>query len=77
MKKTVIKSCDRCKSMKHQNLREKLGKAFPESELDIKCQSFCGPGGATAFAIIDEEYIYGNSIDQLIAQIKKSLETEK
>lgn len=74
MKSVRIQSCEICKSMKNQQLENKLTKAFPEAEIQIKCQSYCGPGSRKPFAMIEDEIIEATTIDLLIKEIKSYLE---
>lgn len=69
MKQRIIYGCETCKSMKNQQLEQKLKKAFPEMEVQIKCQSYCGPGSRMPFVMIDDEIIEAPSIEQLIEAI--------
>lgn len=74
MEKIVIRSCEICKSMKNQQLEQKLQKAFPELGVQIKCQSYCGPGSRTPFAMIGDDIIEAPSVELLIKEIRQYLE---
>lgn len=74
MKKIQIQGCEICKSMKNQRLKERIQKAFPDAEVQIKCQSYCGPGSRKPFVMIDDEIIEAPSIDLLIEAIRQHLE---
>lgn len=74
MEKIVIRSCEICKSMKNQQLEQKLRKAFPNVDIQIKCQSYCGPGSRTPFVMIGDDIIEASSIELLIKEIRQYLE---
>lgn len=73
MEKIVIRSCEICKSMKNQKLEQRLKKAFPDAEIDIKCQSYCGPGSRQPFAMIGDDIIDAPSVELLIKEIETHL----
>lgn len=76
MKKIQIQGCEFCKSMKNQRLEQRLQKAFPDAEIEMKCQSYCGPGSRVPFVMIDDEIIEAPTIDLLIEAIKKYVQNE-
>ncbi|MGL4663008.1 MAG: DUF1450 domain-containing protein [Culicoidibacterales bacterium] len=73
MNKIVIRSCEVCKSMKNQQLEQKLKKEFPDAEIQIKCHSYCGPGSRKPFVMIDDEIFEAPTINELIAEIRTYL----
>lgn len=73
MDQVQIRSCDTCKSMKNMRLEERLKSAFPDAQIQIKCQSYCGPGARTPFAMIDDEIFEAPTIDALIDAIHQYL----
>lgn len=74
MEQNVIRSCELCKSMKNQQLEQKLKKAFPHAEIQIKCQSYCGPGSRQPFVMIGDDIITAPTIDLLIKEIRQYLD---
>lgn len=68
-----ISSCEICKSMKNQRLSEKLAKAFPQAQIQMKCQSYCGPGSRQPFVMINDDIITAQTVDMLIKEIEKYL----
>lgn len=73
METIKINSCQICKSMKNQRMPEKLAMAFPEAQIHIKCQSYCGPGSREPFAMINDDIITAPTVDELINEIRKYL----
>jgi uncharacterized protein YuzB (UPF0349 family) len=65
--------CDKCKKTNIKTLVPRLKEIDPDAIIDIRCQSFCGPGSLKNFAIVNHKAIIADNEDELIEKIKKEL----
>ncbi|MFV0424369.1 MAG: DUF1450 domain-containing protein [Bacilli bacterium] len=50
-----------------------LRKKYPYATFDLKCQSYCGPGSNKPFVAINEVFIDGSSLEELIENVEEHL----
>jgi len=71
--KNEFKICDKCKGTNVASLKTELAKAFPDADINIACQSYCGPGRDYPFVFVNNKPIKAGSQPELIEKVKSAL----